>query len=339
MVRKKMQWPAILAVLMLMMGMMPAGGSNSYAQATSRTFPETGRTVKGRFLQYWNENGGLAQQGFPITEELQEKSDIDGKVYTMQYFERAVFEMHPENKAPYDVLLTLLGRLEYEKRYGKAGAPGQKASTDNATKFNETGKTVGGKFLAYWKSHGGLPQQGYPISEEFQEKSALNGKTYTVQYFERAVFELHPENQPPFDVLLAQLGTFQDQLKHGVAGPTLNKNVTGNIEMWHFWSSPVRRNAIRRVIGLCTAQLPGIKVNDVAKPFGDIWTANLTAVAAGSGMPDVIVSDRPKLPQDAANNVYTDLQALVDRDGVKAAAYWPFTWQQTLYKGHTYGIP
>jgi len=184
MVRKKMQWTAALAVLMLMVGMIPAGGSSySYAQGTSRTFPETGRTVKGRFLQYWNENGGLAQQGYPITEELQEKSDINGKVYTMQYFERAIFEMHPENKAPYDVLLSLLGRLEYEKRYGKAGAPGQKVNTTNATKFNETGKTVGGKFLDYWKSHGGLPQQGYPISEEFQEKSALNGKTYTVKYF------------------------------------------------------------------------------------------------------------------------------------------------------------
>jgi hypothetical protein len=29
-----------------------------------------------------------------------------------------------------------------------------------------------------------------------------------VQYLERAVFEMHPENQPPYDVLLSQLGTF-----------------------------------------------------------------------------------------------------------------------------------
>ena len=33
--------------------------------------------------------------------------------------------------------------------------------------------------------------------------SDLDGKSYTVQYFERAVFELHPENQPPFNVLLS----------------------------------------------------------------------------------------------------------------------------------------
>ncbi|MDQ3928802.1 MAG: ABC transporter substrate-binding protein, partial [Chloroflexota bacterium] len=75
------------------------------------------------------------------------------------------------------------------------------------------------------------------------------------------------------------------------------------------------------------------------KPFGEVWTANTAAVAAGSGMPDVLVSDRPKLPQDAANNIYTDLQEWADRDGVKGDQFWPFTWKQTLYKDHTYGIP
>src|SRR3954452_5797055 len=75
--------------------------------------------------------------------------------------------------------------------------------------FAETQHTVRGKFLEYWNSRGGLAQQGYPLTEEFQEQNKLDGKTYTVQYFERAVFELHPENQPPFDVLLSQLGTFE----------------------------------------------------------------------------------------------------------------------------------
>jgi multiple sugar transport system substrate-binding protein len=123
------------------------------------------------------------------------------------------------------------------------------------------------------------------------------------------------------------------------AGPKLNKDVSGDIEMWHFWSSPVRRNAIRRVINICQAELPNIKVTEVAKPFGDIWTANTAAVAAGSGMPDVIVADRPKLPQDAANNIYTDLQEMATRDGITGQEFWPFTWQQTLYQGDTYGLP
>ena len=76
---------------------------------------------------------------------------------------------------------------------------------------------MGGKFRAYWESHGGLAQQGLPISNEFTEASDLDpGKSYTVQYFERAVFEYHPENAgTPFEVLLAQLGTYRYTAKYG----------------------------------------------------------------------------------------------------------------------------
>jgi len=88
--------------------------------------------------------------------------------------------------------------------------------------FTETGHTVCGRFLDYWQTHGGLAQQGYPISEPFQEVSDLNGQTYTVQYFERAVFEMHPENQPPNDVLLSQLGTFRFKEKYPNGAPAGN---------------------------------------------------------------------------------------------------------------------
>ncbi len=91
------------------------------AQTDSRYFPETGKTVKGRFLEYWTQHGGLAQQGYPISDEFQERSDTDGKTYTVQYFERAVFEYHPENRPPYDVLLSLLGSFRYQARYGAVG--------------------------------------------------------------------------------------------------------------------------------------------------------------------------------------------------------------------------
>src|SRR6476469_3750807 len=104
--------------------------------ADSRTFPETGRTVAGRFLKYWDANGGLAHQGFPISAEMQETSDVDGNTYTVQYFERAVFEMHPEQAPPYDVLLSLLGSSNYNEKYG-GNAPDQVPSTDNPLTFPE----------------------------------------------------------------------------------------------------------------------------------------------------------------------------------------------------------
>jgi glutamine cyclotransferase len=190
------------------------------AQQGSQTFSATGKTVSGQFLDYWSNHGGLTQQGYPISDQMQEASDTDGKTYTVQYFERAVFEQQPENQPPNDVLLSLLGTFLYKQKYPN-GAPNQTPNNSAGSQlFAATGHRVGGKFLDYWNQHGGLAQEGYPISDEFQEVSDLDGKTYTVQYFERAVFESHPENQPPYDVLLSQLGTFRYKAKYLVPAPT-----------------------------------------------------------------------------------------------------------------------
>src|SRR6476469_1505906 len=204
----------VVVALAAVAGWGAAGGAR--AQAGSRFFPETGHTVSGRFLQYWQDHGGLAQQGYPLTDEVREVSETNGQTYTVQYFERAIFERHPEYAPPNDVLLTLLGVFEAGRRYGAAGPPDQRVSTDNPVYFSETKHTIGGKFRAYWENHGGLAQQGYPITDEFTEVSALNGKPYTVQYFQRAVFELHPEYAgTPFEVLLSQLGTFRYRARYG----------------------------------------------------------------------------------------------------------------------------
>ncbi len=123
------------------------------------------------------------------------------------------------------------------------------------------------------------------------------------------------------------------------AGPVVNKDMKGSITFWGHWASPVRKTAILRLIALVNKTLPNIQVSYIYKPFGDLWTAVIAAVAAGSGMPDVFIEDRPNLPNRAANGVDTDLQAWIDRDKLDPGAFWPFTWQQTLYNGHSYGIP
>ncbi len=199
---------AVLATLVAISASSLLKTSPSYAQGVCQTFSETGKTVCGRFLQYWQTHDGLAQQGLPISEAIGEISDVDGKTYTVQYFERAVFEYHPENQPPHDVLLSLLGALRLKEKYSDT-KPGNMPTGANTRRFEQTGASVGGGFLEYWLSHGGLEQQGYPISGEFQEVSELNGQSYLVQYFERAVFEYHPENPPGSQVLLSQLGTFR----------------------------------------------------------------------------------------------------------------------------------
>ncbi len=70
-------------------------------------FEATGHNVCGRFRDYWQGHGGLMIFGYPITEEIQ--IELDGQTRTVQYFERARFEHHPENDQPYDVQLGLLG--------------------------------------------------------------------------------------------------------------------------------------------------------------------------------------------------------------------------------------
>jgi hypothetical protein len=79
------------------------------------------------------------------------------------------------------------------------------APTNEQLCFPQTGKCVAGRFLSQWRATGGLPINGYPLSEVFTE-TLEDGKQYQVQYFERVRMEYHPENQPPFDVLLGQFG-------------------------------------------------------------------------------------------------------------------------------------
>lgn len=79
-------------------------------------------------------------------------------------------------------------------------AGGQPAPSDAALWFPETGHSIGGGFRAFWEANGGLAIFGYPLTDELQEDGMI------VQYFERAVFEFHPENQDPYRVLLRRLG-------------------------------------------------------------------------------------------------------------------------------------
>lgn len=167
-------------------------------------FPLVGHTLQGGFRDYWQRHGGLQQFGYPITEEFIEPDPFGRKPYTVQYFERARFEYHPENRPPYDVLLGLLGRTITQ---GRENEPTFRATAGQGPLyFRETGHNMAAQFAEYWRTHGGLPVYGYPISEPFNEVSPTDGKTYLVQYFERNRFEYHPELSEAYRVSLGLLG-------------------------------------------------------------------------------------------------------------------------------------
>src|SRR5690349_15362281 len=90
------------------------------AKGEPQTFPETGKTIQGRFAIYWETHGGADTLGYPITDEMQERSDADGLMYTVQYFQRAVLVLHPENPAWSDVVPLDPGTMRYDAKYAPA---------------------------------------------------------------------------------------------------------------------------------------------------------------------------------------------------------------------------
>ncbi len=198
-----------LAICCLLLGQLLLQSAQPVGAANCRTFAETGKTVCDQFLDYWLAHGDLAINGFPLTDARYETLE-NGQIYLVQWFERVRMEYHPENANPqYQVLLGQFGRQIHPAEPGVGPKPGQRH-------FPETGHNMEGAFLLYWEANGGLAQFGYPLTEPFQE--TLGGQSYLVQYTERARFELHPENQPPYLVLLGQFGR---QLLAQVWGPTL----------------------------------------------------------------------------------------------------------------------
>lgn len=178
------------------------------AAAGELFFPETGYRVGGRFLEYWQQHGGLAQFGFPISETFTERDAQTGGEHMVQYFERNRFELHSANDRHNDVLLGRLGAQSLELRGIDWRHATQITSPQNGCQFfTETQHNVCDPFLGYWKSHGGLSIFGLPLSEARVETSPTDGKQYLTQHFERNRFEQHPELGQANNILLGLLGS------------------------------------------------------------------------------------------------------------------------------------
>ena len=159
-----------------------------------RLFPETGHTVRGEFLQFFDQRGGEEIFGYPITAELAE----DGR--TVQYFQRARMELHPDKPAPYRVPLGLLADLLGHRAPPIPDSAIPPANHPQRRYYPATGHTVSFAFLTFFDTHGGLDIFGFPITEFMIEDGLI------VQYFQRARMEWHPENPKPNQVQLGKLG-------------------------------------------------------------------------------------------------------------------------------------
>lgn len=212
--------PVYVLTLSLLAAFTATVPSSARAQTAERCFSETGYCISGPIREFWEQNGGLAVFGLPLGPQ-QEIAGEGGTPIQAQWFERHRLELHPENPAPYNVLLGRLGvdRLAQQGRNWQdfPRLDPNNADAERCRYFRETDHQVCDQFLEAFRSYGlsfanapgvsdaeSLALFGLPISEPISE--TINGVDYTVQWFERARFELHPENQPPFVVLFGLLG-------------------------------------------------------------------------------------------------------------------------------------
>jgi len=208
-----------LTFLLLAIGLLPRGA----AAEDARCFAETRHCASGRFETFWAGNGALPVFGLPLTTAGNELNRDAGKTYRTQWFERNRFEVHPENAAPYDVLLGRLG----DDRLRQLGINWRARPRESGPKagclwFEQTGHNVCNQrgalgFQSYWQAHGlqdarldrygrSLALFGLPLTEASMETNA-SGDTVLTQWFERARFEWHPNQPDAFKVLLGLLGS------------------------------------------------------------------------------------------------------------------------------------
>jgi hypothetical protein len=221
----------MLLVLLIGLVAIPAHAQDE------RCFSETQHCIAGRFLRYWEQNGGLAVFGYPITPARDEINGDTGQPYLTQWFERNRFELHPDQAAPYDVQLGRLGddRLR-QRQIDWRSLPREAGPRPGCLWFEQTGHNVCDQdeaasrtagFKTYWQTHGlqdpaldgyarSLALFGLPLSEARVETNT-SGDSVLTQWFERARLEWHPANAPEYRVLLGLLGN-QVQRAEGVVG-------------------------------------------------------------------------------------------------------------------------
>jgi hypothetical protein len=180
-----------LTVLLLFLSIQFMGWRSASAQSPDvQFFPETGHHVRGDFLRFYKSVSDPSLVfGYPITEQITSK---DGK--TVQYFQRARFELRTDLPEKQRVQLTPLGQALYQR------ADQLKLDNTSGCDLFPTGYSVCLAFLDFYKANGGTTQFGNPISPfEFHEN-------LIVQYFERARFEWRADRPEGQRVVLTDLG-------------------------------------------------------------------------------------------------------------------------------------
>ncbi len=74
--------PLLLLLMLMLLWPMRAVPAAVAQTSGCERFSQTGHTLCGTFLAYWQGHGAVGQQGYPISEGFTEVSPLDGKPYT-----------------------------------------------------------------------------------------------------------------------------------------------------------------------------------------------------------------------------------------------------------------
>lgn len=178
------------------------------AQSPALCFSETDQCITGPIKVYWQQYGGLAVFGYPITPQRQES--VEGRILNVQWFERDRLEIQHDGSVTAGRLGARYLELTHQPwQFGDGSIPSAEQTShgnDQCRMFAETGYALCGIFRYYWEQHGGLERFGYPIGNETLEH--IDGRWLWVQYFERRRIEYHPEFAgTPYEILLGLLGS------------------------------------------------------------------------------------------------------------------------------------
>jgi hypothetical protein len=158
---------------------------------------ETQHNICGTFRTFFNDHGGSAIFGNPLSEQY----IIDGK--PVQYFERARFEWTAGTNGQPDYVL--LSRLGAHQRMAEVGQeidpPAVPLEHEGCLYEDVTRHNICDDFAYHWVATGGPMIHGLPITEAFERDGVL------IQYFERARFEFHHFPDGTTGVVAGPLGT------------------------------------------------------------------------------------------------------------------------------------
>ena len=334
----------------------PAPAAPPAAPTGERCFAETGICISGQLRAFWERNGAETVFGFPVA--AGNAVTENGKQIIRYPFQRFWIDYDAAQAEPYTYQLGIMG----EGRLLQLGRVWQNepqaAPKPGCRYFAETGRNVCAGFWSYWQSRGlafdqnpqvsyqeSLALFGYPLTEE--EAYTIDGKTYRVQWFQRARMEYHPENEgTPYTIQLGLLNnemrSQSDQPAPAPAAPTAAPTPQPTTPTPAIQSADVL-NGYRKQMpnGLWQVNEGGIRI----AATGFTYTTNINGYNdAGKGFKYVVFAlemENTGYRQDSRDTFYANATSftLVDLDGqvheIESALYGTDTYFAggTFYPG------